>query len=286
MKFGIFAPKLSPAVILFPNGKINLGLTVTGKRPDGFHDIETIFFPVPLKDALEIVPSGETAISLQVYGLPINGNPEDNLCIKAWQLIKQQVPGLPAVSIHLLKKIPMGAGLGGGSADGAFMLRLLNEQFELHLSKEQLLAYALKLGSDCPFFIYNEPCYATGRGEVLEPVLLNLSGYTLALYHPGIHVNTGWAFQQLQRPEKTTSSHPLKKMILEPVHNWKENLTNDFEQPVFQQYPAIAAIKEQFYQTGAVYAAMSGSGSTVFALFEKGRYRQSLLPTGTVVVSL
>jgi 4-diphosphocytidyl-2-C-methyl-D-erythritol kinase len=273
-------------VVVFPNCKINLGLAVTGKRTDGFHNIETIFFPVPLKDALEIVPAKNNETSLYSYGSPIAGNPGDNLCTKAYFLLRKDFPEIPAVEIHLLKKIPMGAGLGGGSADGAFMLRLLNDAYKLNLSSNQLINYALQLGSDCPFFIYNEPCYATGRGEVLEPVQLNLSGHTLVLNNPGVHINTGWAFGQLKMEQRTNSYSEFKKIIQEPVREWKEKLTNDFEQPVFEQYPAIAEIKNSFYKQGAVYAAMSGSGSTVFGLFEKNVCKKEALPPHCIMINL
>lgn len=273
-------------MIVFPNCKINLGLAITGKRTDGFHDIESVFFPVPLKDALETVPASNNETSLHIYGFSIAGNPEDNLCIKAYFLLKKDFPEMPAIEIHLLKKIPMGAGLGGGSADGAFMLRLLNDTYNLHLSTSELINYALQLGSDCPFFIYNQPCYATGRGEILEPVLLNLSGYTLVLNNPGIHINTGWAFGQLRIEQDIYEQVSLKEIIQEPVSNWKEKLKNDFEQPVFEQYPTIAALKNSFYQQGAVYAAMSGSGSTIFGLFEKSVCKKENLPLHSLMINL
>lgn len=269
-------------MIVFPNCKINLGLAVTGKRTDGFHDIETVFFPVPLKDTLEIV-SADNEARLHSYGSPIAGNESDNLCVKAYNLLKKDFPELPAIEIHLLKKIPMGAGLGGGSADGAFMLGLLNDQYQLNLSTSQLIAYALQLGSDCPFFIHNQPCYATGRGEILEPISLNLSEHVLVLNNPGIHVNTGWAFGQLKITANTHLQGHIKKIIQQPISTWKEDLNNDFEIPVFKQYPQIAALKTSFYQEGAVYAAMSGSGSTVFGLFDKNAFKESNTPGGIVI---
>lgn len=273
-------------MIVFPNCKINLGLSITGKREDGYHAIETIFFPVPLKDALEIVPAANNITSLHTYGLSINGDATDNLCMKAYDLIKKDFPELPALEIHLLKKIPMGAGLGGGSSDGSFMIHLLNDQFQLNLSGTRLVQYALQLGSDCPFFIKNTPCYATGRGELLEPVSLNLSQYTLVLHHPGIHVNTGWAFSQLQLSAGKQASGWVKQMIQEPVKNWKEKLINDFEKPVFEQFPALAKLKNNFYERGAVYAAMSGSGSTVFGLFEKENFKANEAAKSDIVIHL
>jgi 4-diphosphocytidyl-2-C-methyl-D-erythritol kinase len=273
-------------VIVFPNCKINLGLSITGKREDGYHGIETIFFPVPLKDALEIVPAANNITSVHIHGLSINGNATDNLCMKAYDSIKKDFPELPALEIHLLKKIPTGAGLGGGSSNGSFMLRLLNDQFQLNLSVTRLLEYALKLGSDCPFFINNTACYATGRGELMEPVSLNLSGYALVLHHPGIHVNTGWAFSRLQVPEGGQASGQVKQIIQEPVKSWKETLINDFEKPVFEQFPALADLKANFYRRGAVYAAMSGSGSTVFGLFENERFKKNDAGKGDIVINL
>jgi 4-diphosphocytidyl-2-C-methyl-D-erythritol kinase len=260
-------------VIVFPNCKINLGLHVVQKRNDGFHDIETVFYPVPLKDVLEIVQSGEgnqgPEVTINNYGFPVKGDVADNLCIKAYRLLKKDFPELPAIQIYLLKNIPIGAGLGGGSADGAFLLKLLNDKFHLNLSIEQLINYALQLGSDCPFFIINQPCYATGRGEISEPVTLDLLNYQLVLVNPGIHVNTGWAFSQLNISGAARNSDYLKQIIQQPVEAWKDILVNDFENPVFEQYHQIKNIKEKLYQQGAIYAAMSGSGSTVFGLFKK-----------------
>lgn len=242
------------------------------KRSDGFHDIESIFYPVPIHDALELIKKDgdeETTLTLTNYGLPVNGAISDNLCVKAWYLLKEGFPDLPFVKIHLLKNIPMGSGLGGGSADGAFMLQLLNDKFHLNLSTEQLTGYALQLGSDCPFFIVNQPCYATGRGENMEPISLNLSGHQLVLENPGIHIDTGNAFSQLDLNTAQNKPGHLKRVIQQPIADWKENLNNDFEIPVFRQYPQIKVIKEKFYAEGALYAAMSGSGSTVYGLFKK-----------------
>ncbi len=260
-------------MIVFPNAKINLGLHILRRRPDGFHDIETVFYPAPLKDALEIVPApaAETGIQLELSGLPIAGLPEDNLCLKAWHLLKKDFPTLPSVKAYLLKAIPMGGGLGGGSADGAFMLRLLNSKFQLNLPGPALLRYAAQLGSDCPFFILNQPCIATGRGELLEPLALDLAAYRLVLANPGIHVNTGWAFAQLDPALFTRPRPQLAELLQQPVNSWKGQLNNDFETPVFEQYPAIKELRNRLYQQGAVYAAMSGSGSTVYGLFEKNK---------------
>jgi 4-diphosphocytidyl-2-C-methyl-D-erythritol kinase len=253
-------------VVVFPNCKINLGLQIKGKRTDGFHDLETIFFPVPIMDALEVVHSTNGETSLAVSGMQLDAHAEDNICMKAYRLLQQQFPNLAPVQIHLHKNIPSGAGLGGGSADGAFMLKLLNRKFNLSLSDNQLATLALQLGSDCPFFIFNKPCFAIGRGEVLEPISLDLSKYALVLINPRIHINTGWAFGQLP-PERKHGSIP--DIIKAPVQEWPGALINDFEQPVFAAYPEIAAIKEQLYAHGAFFAAMTGTGATVYGLFKK-----------------
>ena len=255
-------------MLLFPNCKMNLGLHILNKREDGFHNLETVFYPVDLKDALEIIPShhANTAIEFTSTGLVVDGNSDDNICIKAYHLLKKDFPELPAVKMHLHKAIPMGAGLGGGSADGAFTLQLLNTKFNLNLSTAQLLHYALQLGSDCPFFIINKPCYATGRGEILEEIDLDLGKYKMVLINPGIHVNTGWAFSQLT---PTLPQKSIAAIIAQPITTWRQELQNDFEKPVFEKYPAIQKIKDTLYEQGAVYAAMSGSGSTVYGIFEK-----------------
>jgi 4-diphosphocytidyl-2-C-methyl-D-erythritol kinase len=275
-------------LIVFPNAKINLGLHIVRRRPDGFHDIETVFYPAPLKDALEAVhaPAGQPGISLQVHGLPVDGPPEANLCVKAWQLLKKDFPDLPATQAHLLKHIPMGGGLGGGSADGAFMLRLLNAKFRLELSNEQLIEYAAQLGSDCPFFIINQPCYATGRGEILQPLALDLSGWWLVLATPGIHVNTGWAFSQLNPAIFERPRPRLPELLLQPVAAWKDQLVNDFESPVFEKYPVLKALRDRLYLEGAAYAALSGSGSTVYGLFEKNKPPAAALAAGFGVMNL
>ncbi|SEW50429.1 4-(cytidine 5'-diphospho)-2-C-methyl-D-erythritol kinase [Chitinophaga arvensicola] len=254
-------------MIVFPNCKINLGLHITRKRPDGFHDLETVFYPLPVTDALEVL-SDSTALQFESSGIAVPGNTADNLCVKAFHLLQQDFPALPLVNIHLLKNIPIGAGLGGGSSDAAFMLQLLNQKFQLGIGEAALVDYAARLGSDCPFFIVNKPCYATGRGEIMETVALDLSGYSFLLVHPGIHVNTGWAFQQLT-PKAATYS--LRELIGQPVETWKGIMTNDFEAPVFQAHPVLAEIKEEMYKGGAVYATMSGSGSAVLGIFPKNK---------------
>lgn len=262
-------------MIVFPNAKINLGLQVVRKRPDGYHDLETVFYPIPLCDALEAIAQKEqnsSDLSFHLSGSVNPGPDADNICVKAWHLLKKDHPGLPATSIYLHKAIPTGAGLGGGSADGAFTLTLLNQKYQLGLSEEQLLSYALLLGSDCPFFIRNKPCYATGRGEIMEPVSLSLKGYQLVLINPGIEVSTAKAFSKLQ---PSPSSKDLRRIIQQPIATWRDELVNDFERSVFEDYPLIGDLKKQLFEQGAVYASMSGSGSTVFGLFEKNKFSGS-----------
>ena len=259
-------------MVVFPNCKINIGLRIGSKRADGFHNLSTIFIPIPLTDAVEIIPATSANGKQVIYsqsGIAIDGNEADNLCIKAYYLLQKDFPQLPAVRMHLHKNIPMGAGLGGGSADASFTLQLLNKQFQLNLSTTQLIDYSLQLGSDCPFFIINKPCIATGRGEILEELLLDLSAYTIMLVNPGIHINTGWAFKQLQLSGTESAPDNLTALIKEPIDSWKNDLTNDFELPVFHLHPEIKKIKEVLYSNGAKYAAMSGSGSTIFGIFEK-----------------
>lgn len=252
-------------MVLFPNCKINLGLNVVSKRTDGYHNLETVFYPLPVKDALEVIRS--TEFNFQSTGLSVAGTTENNLCVKAYHLLKNDLPHIPPVSIHLHKAIPMGAGLGGGSADGAFMLMMLNKKFQLNLSQEQLIEYALQLGSDCPFFIVNKPCFATGRGETLSPIQLDLSPYKVVLVNPQIHVSTKEAFSTLSPAIPAKS---IEVIIQQPIPTWKEELKNDFEEPVFALHPAIKDIKKYLYDIGAVYAAMSGSGSSVYGIFERG----------------
>ncbi|MBA2250345.1 MAG: 4-(cytidine 5'-diphospho)-2-C-methyl-D-erythritol kinase [Chitinophagaceae bacterium] len=251
-------------MIAFPNCKINLGLNILAKREDGFHDIETVFYPVNFTDALEITAS-DTETSLQVTGLELNSD-HINSCTKAYQLLKSIFPQLPPVNIHLHKAIPSGAGLGGGSADASATLQLLDAKFDLQLSQQQLADYALALGSDCPFFILNRPCIATGRGEILKEVTVDLTGYKIFLVNPGIHINTADAFSKIIRavPHKK-----INEIIIQPVSTWQNELTNDFEAPLFSLYPQLSEIKNDLYKQGATYAAMSGSGSTIYGIFKK-----------------
>ncbi|MBS1642814.1 MAG: 4-(cytidine 5'-diphospho)-2-C-methyl-D-erythritol kinase [Bacteroidetes bacterium] len=254
-------------MIVFPNCKINLGLNIIRKREDGFHDLETFFYPLNICDAVEIIQTNDSNnISYTSTGLAIAGNEQNNLCIKAYQLFKKDFPLLPSIKMHLHKNIPMGAGLGGGSADGAFVLKLLNQKFNLQLSQQQLINYALQLGSDCPFFIINKPCFATSRGEKMNEININLSAYKFLLVNPQIHISTSWAFANIQ---PTIPSKSIQQIITQPIHTWKNELVNDFEKPVFQQHTSIHSIKNEMYKMGALYAAMSGSGSTIFGIFEK-----------------
>ena len=259
-------------MVVFPNCKINIGLRIGSKRADGFHNLSTIFIPIPLTDALEIIPVNSANGKKVMYsqsGNAIDSTEADNLCIKAYYLLQKDFPLIPSVRLHLHKAIPMGAGLGGGSADASFTLQLLNTQFQLNLSVTQLIDYSLQLGSDCPFFIINKPCIAMGRGEILEELIIDLSAYKIMLINPGIHINTGWAFKQLQLSGTNSSTDNLTALINEPIETWKSNLTNDFELPVFELHPEMQEIKKVLYNNGAKYAAMSGSGSTMYGIFEK-----------------
>jgi 4-diphosphocytidyl-2-C-methyl-D-erythritol kinase len=249
-------------MVVFPNCKINLGLKILRKRADGYHDLSTVFYPLPVKDALEIIHTPNSAFSS--YGLPIPGT--GNLCENAYQLLKNDFPTLPNVHIHLYKNIPIGAGLGGGSADGAFTLLALNKQFHLNLDTTHLVHYAAQLGSDCPFFILNKPCLGSGRGEQLEPMPLDLSAYSFALIDPGVHINTAQAFSLCNPGEEKI---PLKDIISQPIRTWKEHLHNDFETPLFHLHPQLRTVKDTLYTHGALYASLTGSGSSFYGIFEK-----------------
>jgi 4-diphosphocytidyl-2-C-methyl-D-erythritol kinase len=299
-------------MICFPNAKINIGLHIISRREDGYHNIETVFYPIGLKDALEIVPTCTDEISAStspdvpfpadnnnvrfanagsglttrtaepgepgepgeepMLSLPyrffqtgnvIQGNEADNLVIKALKLISTEKE-IPPVDIHLLKKIPLGAGLGGGSSDAAFMLRLLNNNFRLGYSDKELMQLAARLGADCSFFIHNRPAFAGGIGDLLEPIKLDLTSWFLLLVKPDVVVNTKEAYAMI------TPRHPelsLKEIVKKPVTEWRGLMKNDFESPVFKKYPEICRIKQQLYDLGAVYASMSGSGSSVYGFF-------------------
>ena len=245
-------------MIVFPNAKINIGLNIIEKRADGFHNIESCFYPVPWKDALEVVET--EAFSFNSTGIPIPG--EGNICINAYNLLKEEFD-LPPVGIHLHKNIPIGAGLGGGSSDGAFMLKLLNEKFSLGLDSKHLKNYAAKLGSDCPFFIDNKPLFVEGTGNIFSDIDITLKGYWIVIVYPSIHVDTAGAYKGIvpARPEQSA-----KKLLQNnPIASWKNLLTNDFEKNAHNE---VLKLKAELYNSGAVYASMSGSGSAVFGLFE------------------
>jgi len=294
-------------MICFPNAKINLGLHIVSRRKDGYHNIETVFYPIGLKEALEIVPTctnekstptnpdvpfiadnmdvpfanagtyitthsakqGEEPVLTLPYrffqtGNMVQGNEEDNMVIKALKLISTEKK-IPPVDIHLLKKIPSGAGLGGGSSDAAWMLRLLNDNFSLGYSDEELMHLATRLGADCPFFIHNRPAFATGIGDLLEPLELDLGDLFFVLVKPDISVPTKEAYAMITPRQPELS---LKEIVKKPVAEWRERMKNDFELPVFKKYPQICSIKQQLYDLGAVYASMSGSGSSVYGFFQ------------------
>lgn len=254
---------------VFPVAKINLGLNVVSRRTDGYHDLETVFYPVPLKDALEVqvmddgFPS-ETDCDLKVTNIPVAGDEQQNLVVRAYRMLKADCPQLPRVHAHLWKGIPTQAGMGGGSSDCAFMIRLLNSMFGLGISRERQVEYAARLGADCAFFIQDEPCYAEGIGERLSPVSLSLGGWHVAVVRPDIPVPTRDAFA-LVSPKRPVQC--CRDIVRRPVEEWRGVLENDFERSVFAQHPEIGRIKEELYAMGAAYAAMSGSGSALFGLF-------------------
>jgi 4-diphosphocytidyl-2-C-methyl-D-erythritol kinase len=250
-------------MIVFPPCKINLGLHVISKRPDGYHDIETCFYPVPWTDILEIIPSNKTAFTFS--GQPISGKEESNLCVRAYSLLQQDFV-IPPVQLHLHKIVPSGAGLGGGSSDAAATLKLLNEIFSLGIGMERLRSYASLLGSDSPFFIEPQPTFGTGKGEIVTPLYLPLKGKYLMVVDPGIHCSTAEAYGRVNARQPKM---PLKEILARPIAEWKEFLQNDFEPSIFSSYPILRDIKERLYQRGAAYASMSGSGSSIFGLFHQ-----------------
>lgn len=260
-------------MITFPCAKINLGLNIVSKRPDGYHNLETVFYPIPLTDALEIkymdekFPS-ESPCDLKITGNDIDCNEEDNLVIKAYQLLAADFQ-LPRVHAHLVKRIPTQAGLGGGSSDAAYMIRLLDERFRLNIGIPEMERYAAKLGADCAFFITADPSYAEGIGDVLMPVDVpgaGLGGYYLAVVKPSVAVSTRDAYAAIV-PKTPTKC--CRDIVRQPIETWKDELVNDFEAPIFAMHPELAAIKQSLYDAGAVYAAMSGSGSALFGIFRE-----------------
>lgn len=252
-------------MITFPNAKINLGLNIVSKRPDGYHNIETLFYPIPLRDLLEIVPAEDNQDRFFLTGIPIDENPEKNLVIKALHHLRNDFD-IPAIHVYLRKIIPLGAGLGGGSADASFMLKLLNDSFDLKLSIDNLENYASRLGADCPFFIQNKPIFAEGIGNDFSPIELSLKGLFMIVVKPNISVSTAEAYSAVL-PKKPEIS--IKEIIKHPILEWKHLLKNDFEESIFPKYPQIEKIKNDLYEMGALYACMSGSGSSVFGIFEQ-----------------
>jgi len=254
-------------MLVFPKAKINLGLRITGKRPDGYHDIETLFYPVGLCDALEIVrgPEGSEKDFLTITGNGIPGTTDDNIVLKSARKLRETFP-VPWLSIHLHKKIPAGAGLGGGSSDAAETLRTINRIFGLSVDVQKLKEIAATLGSDCPFFIESVPAFASGRGEILTPAPLILNGYYIVLANPGIQASTIEAYADCKPALPETS---LEELVSRPMKEWKDSIINDFEEILFPKYPLIMELKLAFYASGAVFSSMSGSGSTVFGIYSE-----------------
>lgn len=250
-------------MLTFPNCKINIGLHIVEKRPDGFHNLESCFYPVGWTDLLEVIPAD--SLELTTSGLPIPGSLDSNLCVRAYQLLNQSFD-LPPVRIHLHKIVPIGAGLGGGSADAAFTLRLLNERFNLALTTAELEDYARQLGSDCAFFIQNHPVYCVEKGDQFEEIDLSLKGYSLVLIYPNLAISTAEAYAGV-RPRRP--SVPLRTLLQEPLATWRYTVENHFEEGLFRTYPQLDEIKQQLYASGALYASMSGSGSTLYGIFEQ-----------------
>lgn len=250
-------------MLYYSNAKINLGLNVVEKRQDGFHNIETIFYPINVKDAIEFIPTKTT--SLQSTGIKVNCDINDNLIIKAYQLLKTDFD-LPTLSFHLHKNIPFGAGLGGGSANAAFTLSHLNQFYKLNLTEKELLKYATKLGSDCAFFIKNQALFACEKGDIFKKCNVDLSRYYILLIHPGFGVSTPDAYENIipRTPEKNVT-----EIVNQPITSWRKDLKNDFEDTIFLKYPELKLIKEKLYQNGALYASMSGSGSSLFGIFDE-----------------
>ncbi|OOQ56941.1 4-(cytidine 5'-diphospho)-2-C-methyl-D-erythritol kinase [Mucilaginibacter pedocola] len=250
-------------MIVFPNAKINIGLNITERRPDGYHNLETVFYPIKINDVLEVIESD--VLSFQSSGLDIPGDDADNLCIKGYHLLKKDFPKLPAVKIHLHKNIPIGAGLGGGSSDAAFFIKMMNEKFGLGLSDDAMEDYARVLGADCAFFIRNQPVFAFEKGDEFESLKLSLEGYSVVLVMPDAHVSTAEAYRGVK---PTPVKESLYDLVQAPVADWKRYIRNDFETHIFAAHPVIRGVKATFYEQGALYASMSGSGASVFGIFE------------------
>lgn len=261
-------------MISFANAKINLGLFITEKRSDGFHNLESIFLPIPVADVLEIISTDDPSFSFQTVGTTIDGKSEENLCVKAYHLLKQDF-NIPGFKSCLLKNIPIGAGLGGGSSDAVQMMKAIRDHFKLEISDELLLKYAAQLGSDCPFFVRNEPAFISGRGDIIEAMNIELKGIHLVVVHPGIHVSTQEAYAMIV---PSTPAFDLRKIASLDRKEWQRFIRNDFEAPMISQFPIIGNIKKGLIEHGAFYASMSGSGSAVYGLFEEEKQLDHLWP--------
>ena len=250
-------------MVVFPNCKINLGLNILRRRPDGFHDISSVFIPLPIYDALEIIPASGSETTFEMTGVT-KGISSENICLKAYQLIQKDFPHLPALKIHLHKTLPAGAGLGGGSSNATYMLSLLKKQFDLDITPAKMEAYALKLGSDCPFFLNNEWALASGKGEIRKPLPNYLPGKKILVLHPGLNIRTAAIFEEVvpRLPQKT-----IIDILEQDIATWKNELKNDFEEIVFPKYPLLKEIKQNLYDLGALYASMTGTGSALYGIF-------------------
>lgn len=268
-------------MLVFPNAKLNLGLYVTQRRPDGFHTLESVFLPLPWADALELLPApAGAATSLMLSGRPIPGASATNLCVRAYELLQADYPKLPPAQLYLHKIVPIGAGLGGGSADAAFALKAANDLFELNISVETLEAYARRLGSDCAFFIQNKPVLAVEKGDVFEAIDLNLKGTGCVVVYPNLHISTAEAYAHIvPQPPK----HPLRAALAQPMETWRYTVGNDFETALIPAHPVLAEVKQQLYAAGATYASLSGSGSAVYGLWESGEPAATPWPAGYTV---
>ncbi|MET4076061.1 4-(cytidine 5'-diphospho)-2-C-methyl-D-erythritol kinase [Hymenobacter sp. UYCo722] len=268
-------------MLVFPNAKLNLGLYVTQRRPDGFHTLESVFVPLPWTDALEMLPAAAgQPTGLLLTGRPIPGDPATNLCVRAYELLQADFPQLPPVQLYLHKIVPIGAGLGGGSADAAFTLRAANDLFGLSLTAEALEGYARRLGSDCAFFIQNKPVLAIEKGDVFEDIELNLKGTSCVVVYPNLHISTAEAYARIspQQPR-----HPLREALTQPMSTWRNTVSNDFETALTPSHPVLAEIKQQLYDAGATYASLSGSGSAVYGLWESAEPAALEWPIGYTV---
>lgn len=254
-----------------PCAKINLGLNVTSKRPDGYHNLETVFYPVDIRDEICIKPDNNESnqlypCTLSISGINIEGDLQQNLIVKAYNLIRKHYANIPPINVTLTKNIPTQAGMGGGSSDCAFTIKMLNEMFNLNMSIEEMQILAAKLGADCPFFINPVPSFATGIGDILTPVNIDLSPYKIAIVKPAVMISTKEAFANITVQEPTKC---CKDIVMQPIETWKDELVNDFELSISSTHPEIIQIKNKLYDIGAIYASMTGSGSAVFGIFSK-----------------